>query len=178
MTHITTSITMDTTWITAATTMLALHVLLSFVRLWQSRSCTVIRYQMFNHHQPSSTIINHHQMFLWAAFFVLQAPPKCDISRYRGLWAWRLWWQTALCLSPWVWCGSQQPQLSRWRCACFLASIFMVFCSLRVSWIEQTHWCLNYHLFSDPLLRSLTYNLRFINRTWLISKDADQTKSR
>ena len=33
MTHITTSITMDTTWITAATTMLALHVLLSFVRL-------------------------------------------------------------------------------------------------------------------------------------------------
>ena len=137
MTHITTSITMDTTWITAATTMLALHVLLSFVRLWQSQ--VLHRYQISDV-QPSSTIINHHQMFLWAAFFVLQAPPKCDISRYRGLWAWRLWWQTALCLSPWVWCGSQQPQLSRWRCACFLASIFMVFCSLRVSWIEQTHW--------------------------------------
>lgn len=172
MTHITTSITMDTTWITAATTMLALHVLLSFVRLWQSQ--VLHRYQISDV-QPSSTIIRcfFGQFFLFSK--PLQSAISADIEDYEhgGY-------------------DGKQHYVYHHGYDVGRSSHSYHVGAAHVSWLRYLWYFvvwesaglskptggLNYHLFSDPLLRSLTYNLRFINWTWLISKDADQTKSR
>ena len=141
MTHITTSITMDTTWITAATTMLALQVLLSFVKLWQSQ--ILHRFQISDV-RPSSTIINH----------LIQSAISADIEDYEHG----------------GYDHGKQHYVYHHAYDVGRSSHSYHVGAAHVSWLRYLWYFvvwestglskptggLNYHLFSDPLLRSLT----------------------